>query len=100
MIVWLSFTPEPPSLDFRESDKVGHFLAYGLLMLWFCRLYASARARAIHGALFIAIGVGLEFIQGMLCYRTYEVYDMYANTLGVLLGWAASLALPRRIFRG
>ena len=37
-----------------------------------------------------------EAIQGMLGYRTYEVFDMYANTLGVLLGWAAALPfLPK-----
>ena len=41
------------------------------------------------------MGVGLEFAQGQLGYRTYEVFDMYANTLGVLLGWAAALVLPR-----
>ena len=39
--------------------------------------------------------VWLEFLQGHLGYRTYEVFDMYANTLGVLLGWAAALAMPR-----
>jgi len=38
--------------------------------------------------------VALEFVQGALGYRTYEVYDMYANTLGVLIGWAAALTLP------
>ena len=42
-----------------------------------------------------AMGVGLEALQGALGYRTYEVFDMYANTLGVLLGWAAALLLPR-----
>jgi glycopeptide antibiotics resistance protein len=41
------------------------------------------------------MGIGLEFIQGMLGYRTYEVFDMLANTIGVLLGWAAALLAPR-----
>ena len=95
-IVWLSLTPSPPKVDFAQSDKVGHFIAYGALMAWFCFLYRKRRARLFHGAAFIAMGVGLEFIQGMLGYRTYEVFDMYANALGVLLGWAGALAiLPR-----
>jgi VanZ family protein len=93
-IVWLSLTPEPPSLDFKESDKLGHFAGYGLLMLCFCGLYAKRTTRVAYAIGFIAMGVGLEFIQGSLGYRTYEVFDMYANALGVLLGWAAALVLP------
>jgi hypothetical protein len=45
--------------------------------------------------LWIAMGVALEFAQGELGYRTYEVYDMYANALGVLLGWGTALVIPR-----
>ena len=95
-IVWLSLTPSPPKVDFEQSDKVGHFLVYGALMAWFSFLYRQRTARVLYAAGFICMGVGLEFVQGMLGYRTYEVFDMYANTLGVLLGWAAALAvLPR-----
>jgi VanZ family protein len=98
-IVWLSLTPSPPKVDFQESDKVGHFLAYGLLMLWFGFLYARTGTRLAYAAGFIAMGVGLEFIQGALGYRTYEVFDMYANALGVLLGWAAVLFLRKMQLR-
>ncbi len=94
--MWLSLTPSPPRVDFEESDKVGHFLAYGLLMGWFCFLYLKARIRLAYAVGFIAMGIGLESLQGLLGYRTYEVFDLYANTLGVLLGWAAALViLPR-----
>jgi VanZ family protein len=96
-IVWLSLTPSPPKVDFAQSDKLGHFLAYGSLTLWFCFLYASTKARIGYAAGFIAMGIGLEFIQGMLGYRTYEVFDMLANTIGVLLGWAAAALLAPRI---
>jgi len=97
-VVWLSLTPSPPKVDFQESDKVGHLLAYGGLMFWFSNLYPRTRTRMIYGACFIAMGVTLEFIQGALGYRTYEVFDMYANTLGVLLGWAVALALRKSFF--
>ncbi len=66
-------------------------------MAWFAFLYRRRRTRVFYAAGFISMGVGLEFIQGMLGYRTYEVFDMYANTLGVLLGWAATLAVLPRI---
>jgi VanZ family protein len=92
-VVWLSLTPAPPKLDFEQGDKLGHFLAYGALMFWFSQLYRKW-ARVLYGAGFIAMGIGLEFAQGRLGYRTYEVVDMYANSLGVLLGWAVALMLP------
>lgn len=94
LIVWLSLTPSPPKIDIEEGDKLGHFLAYGSLMLWFCLLYARRASRIAYALLWIGMGIGLEFAQGELGYRTYEVYDMYANTLGVLIGWAFSFAIP------
>jgi VanZ family protein len=94
-IVWLSLTPSPPEIDIEKGDKLGHFAAYGLLMFWFAQLY---RVRVFYAIGFIAMGVGLEFLQGHLGYRTSEVFDMYANTLGVLLGWAAALVLRKPIF--
>lgn len=98
-VIWLSLTPSPPKVDFEESDKVGHLLAYGLIMFWFAQLYAARPARVGYAALFVLMGVTLEFIQGRLGYRTYEVFDMFANTAGVLLGWALALAFPRALPR-
>ena|SRR5687768_13210887 len=91
-IVWLSLTPSPPVVDFKASDKVGHLAAYGLLMFWFCSLYLRGQARLLYGVAFVAMGVGLEVLQGMLGFRTYDVLDMAANSAGVVLGW-----LSRRI---
>ncbi|HEV3007636.1 MAG TPA: VanZ family protein [Burkholderiales bacterium] len=94
-IVWLSLTPAPPEVDIAHSDKLGHFAGYGLLMFWFAQLYQQRKSRIAYALGFVAMGVGLEFLQGQLGYRTYEVFDMYANTLGVLLGWTAAIVLPR-----
>jgi VanZ family protein len=94
-IVWLSLTPSPPEVDFQHGDKLGHFGAYGLLMFWFAQLYHERSTRIAYGLGFIAMGVGLEFAQGRLAYRSYDMFDMYANALGVLLGWAAALVLSR-----
>ena len=94
-VAWLSLTPSPPKIDFEQSDKVGHFLAYGTLMFWFSQLYVERKTRTLYAAGFAAMGVALEFVQGQLGYRTYEVFDMYANGLGVLLGWAAAALLPQ-----
>jgi glycopeptide antibiotics resistance protein len=93
-VVWLSVTPAPPKLDFAQSDKLGHLIAYGALMLWFAQLYLG-RTRLLYAAAFIAMGIGLEFVQGALGYRSFDVFDMFANSLGVLLGWAVALIVPR-----
>ena len=98
-IVWLSVTPAPPQIDVSFGDKIGHFGAYGLLMFWFCLLYPSLRIRLLYAAGFIAMGVGLEFVQGQLGYRTFDVMDMAANTVGVLLGWTAGLVVRKPVFR-
>jgi VanZ family protein len=98
-IVWLSLTPAPPKLDFEQSDKLGHLLAYGMLMFWFAQLYRKT-TRALYAAGFIAMGIGLEFLQGELAYRSYEVFDMYANALGVLLGWMIGLFFRVRYLSG
>ena len=95
-IFWLSLTPSPPSIDIAAGDKLGHFAAYGALMFWFCGLYPKNRARLLYGAAFIVMGVGLEVLQGMLGFRTYDVLDMVANSVGVLLGAAAAPLIPSR----
>jgi len=77
--------PDPlPILGF--SDKLGHLFTYTLLMGWFVQLYVSRRLLLIHALLFIAMGAGLEVLQGMGGVRHFEYLDMVANTAGVLLG--------------
>jgi len=76
--------PKPPTIDVAQGDKLGHFAAYGLLMFLFCQIYVRRLAFALA---FIAMGVGLEFLQGMTGYRTFDVFDMLANAVGVALGW-------------
>lgn len=96
-IVWLSLTPNPPTIDLEQGDKLGHFTAYGTLMFWFCQLYADRHRRLAYALGFAAMGVGLEFVQRTLGYRTYDPFDMFANALGVALGWAAALAVGHRL---
>lgn len=89
-IVWLSLTPSPPALDVVMGDKLGHVTAYFVLMFWFCELYRSRNARLACALGFAAMGIGLEFVQDATGYRAFEIPDMAADALGVLLGWAAA----------
>lgn len=94
-IVFLSLTPSPPQIDVEHGDKLGHLLAYGLLMFWFCWLYRKRYTRLAYGIGWVMLGVGLEFAQGATGFRTFEYADMIANSLGVLLGWGISATLRK-----
>jgi len=94
-IVFLSLTPSPPDTGVEHGDKLGHLLAYGLLMFWFCFLYRYRYTRLAYGIGWIALGIALEFAQGATGYRSFEVADMMANSLGVLLGWGISATLRK-----
>ena len=64
-------------------------------MFWFCQIYVSQKIRGLHGIAFLAMGVGLEVLQGMSGLREYDVVDMLANAAGVAAGWLAARLLPR-----
>jgi glycopeptide antibiotics resistance protein len=78
----------PVEVDLGEGrDKLAHFVAYGSLAFWFGMLF-DGRGRQLRAALgFAAMGVSLEFLQGLTDYRTLEIADMVANAIGAGLGW-------------
>ena len=91
LIVYLSLTPHPfDPVHFNNSDKVGHLLAYGTLMAWFSQIYRHANQQIKIAMALIGLGIGMEFLQGMTHYRTFDYADMLANSLGVLIGWAVA----------
>jgi VanZ family protein len=90
LVVWLSLTPHSIDIPVEQGDKLGHFAAYATLMFWFAQLDTRHRMRLAYAIGFIALGVALEFAQRLTDYRTFEVADMGAETIGVLFAWVAS----------
>ena len=86
LVVYLSLMPDPPDLGVPGSLKLGHVLAYGWLMLWFAQIYRRPRRRWWLAAAFCALGIVLEYLQGMTDYRGFEYSDMLINGAGVALG--------------
>jgi VanZ family protein len=79
--------------DVPNSDKIGHFMAYSVLALWF----GLARQRQL-GRIFILaslMGVAIEFAQALTPYRSFDTRDMLANAGGALLGTLLTLAILR-----
>lgn len=98
LVVYISLVPQPPAaLEFDYGDKLGHLLAYGMLMIWFCQIYWKPGSRILIALALVAMGVGMEFLQGLSGYRYFEYGDMLANGLGVLFGWLAALTSAGRL---
>lgn len=89
LVVFLSLTNLSQMPTTTLGDKVDHLLAYGVLMGWFGQLFIGWRSRFIVAAALVALGVAMEFLQGLTGYRYFEWLDACANVLGVLLGFGA-----------
>ncbi|HEX9803832.1 MAG TPA: VanZ family protein [Gammaproteobacteria bacterium] len=89
-VIYLSLTSTPIRTTLLYGDKLGHLLAYGVLMGWFVQLYQRRAWLVLHAIFLLLLGVSLEFLQGMTG-RWFEYADMGANGLGVLLGAATAM---------
>ncbi|WP_445737534.1 VanZ family protein [Mariniflexile sp.] len=80
-----------PNVGLSYGDKIFHFLSYSVLaMLWFNTLLHTfkfkKRRALLYAALFsVVFGIVIEVLQGTLTsYRSSDMYDVIANTSGVL----------------
>jgi VanZ family protein len=88
LVIYMSLTPSPIDAGKVEEIKVGHFIAYFVLMLWFAQIYQSWPTRLGMAAAFVLMGVGLEYAQGLTSYRSFAHADMVDNAIGVAVGLA------------
>jgi VanZ family protein len=88
-IVFFSLAPGLPQSGVEGGDKLAHFLAYAALTYWFSQFYFHS-TRLAYALGFAVMGICLEFVQQATGYRSFELADMAANTLGVLCGLVAA----------
>ena len=88
LVVYLSLTPDPVLVDVPGGSKIGHVLAYLWLMTWFAQIYRATGRRLLLAGAFCALGIVLEYLQGMTDYRHFAYTDMLINSAGVALGLA------------
>ena len=85
LVIYLSVTPHPLDIPSFHGLKTGHILAYAWLMFWFSQIYRRTPARMVLGVAFIALGIALEYIQGLVG-RDFAYTDMRDDAIGVVIG--------------
>ncbi|MCR9170971.1 MAG: VanZ family protein [bacterium] len=93
-ITYLSLSPSPKLT--ASNDKVGHFIAYGTLMLNLGILTVENRKHLLISVVFALIYGGLmEFGQFFVPGRSVSGLDLLANAGGVLIGLLLSLLVAK-----
>jgi VanZ family protein len=91
LVVAQSLSPSlSQPVSFPWADKLFHVMAYGVLMLWFAQLHPKSRYGWLAGS-FIALGILIEILQSPLATRSGDVWDVAANSLGVILSWGLAV---------
>lgn len=93
LVIFLSLIPSAAISTGMHSDKLAHFLAYGVMGFL---AYVSVESRHNKAYLFvfvIALGVVLEFFQLYLPGRSASFFDIIANTVGTIIGYLLAWAV-------
>src|SRR5690625_3724100 len=90
-------------VDFDNADKVFHFFAYfGLTLIWHAYYLSKTKLPEIKINFWIALacvgfGIVIEVLQGSVTnYRSFEGYDILANSSGVILALIALFLLRKK----
>ena len=89
-VVVASLVSLPASSPFALHDKLVHLCVYAGLTGWFAQVFRHDATRLMLVLGFAALGIGVEYLQGLVPGRMFEVADMLANASGALLAWALS----------
>ena len=85
-----SLSPAQNLPNIGTSDKLEHLTAYALMTLWFAGIYPRSRYIVIGIGMFV-LGAVIEGAQGSMGWgRQADVYDMFANTTGIVAGLIAA----------
>lgn len=97
-IWYLSLMHSPPEIinEVPMEDKGSHFFGYLAVSFWFFQIYEPHYFKFVTLS-FIVMGVLIEFIQGSLGYRSFEYFDMVANSIGVVAAWIIASFLTHQL---
>ncbi len=84
--LWPTFT----RVTLFAYDKWLHGITFLFLAVWFSGQYSRDRYVRIGAGLF-AFGIIIELCQRMVSYRTAELMDLLADTVGIVIGLAIAV---------
>ncbi len=90
-ILVLSALPGPSLPAVRYSDKMGHFIAFVLLMVWFSGMFRF-RVSPLVALGLLVYGILIELLQTTVSYRYAEFADVVFDFSGILVGWLVAAA--------
>jgi VanZ family protein len=79
----------------KLSDKLNHIAAFYVLGLLTDRSWPGTRSRSLLALILLGYGLSIEIVQHFLPYRTFSLYDLGADAVGLAL-YAASIQLVRQ----
>lgn len=92
-----------PDIDVDSGDKYVHFLAYCIMfVLWFNAFFTNVIVSKIKSILYAFLvsfifGIIIEILQGVATStRMLDLYDIVANTVGIILGIAIVVMVFRK----
>lgn len=96
LVTFLSLKPRMQGLEIEVNDKLGHGLAYFVLMV--NGFLAFGRKNQCRMLMFLIVfGVFMEILQGLTPHRESSFLDLLANSSGICLGWLFVLIFEKWI---
>lgn len=99
LVVFVSLTPSDASITLAGWDKVGHFGAYGVMVVLAFLTFRSTNGRLLILLLILLLGFSLELLQGLVPGRLASWQDGLANSLGVGVGTAVFATLSAHLIK-
>jgi polysaccharide biosynthesis protein VpsQ len=89
--------------DFPNGDKLGHFILFGLLNFFITRAVLASFPSRPRGRLTLSVGLILallvtleEYSQKFYPSRTFDLIDLLASCMGLLVGGWTAFRLKKR----
>jgi VanZ family protein len=97
VVIALSLVPVSTlrEVDFIGNDKIGHFLAYFVLMGFAVQLRDEHSDWSRAAVALLLMGIAIEWLQHQSGMRRADIRDVYANALGVVGGALTGLTPAR-----
>lgn len=84
VLTYACLMPSPPQVGISYFDKIEHFLAYLVLAAWFAEVLPGRSWQVFIGL--VLFGLLIEVAQSMTTYRSPDVMDWLADTVGIVAG--------------